>query len=120
MGNQLNLRWEKVNFQRGAVYVPNSKTGKDYTVPMNEDVRATLLRLQFGRNRSDYVFVNRRSGKPYKDLKRSFAKDCEAKIDDLQWHDLRHTFGTRLAEAGCSEATIAALMGHSDPAATRR
>lgn len=120
-GDQLNLRWEKVDFQRGIIYVPNSKTGKDYTVPMNEDVRATLLQLQFGRSRSDYVFVNRRSGKPYKDLKRSFAKACElAKIDDLHWHDLRHTFGTRLAEAGCSEATIAALMGHSDPATTRR
>jgi integrase len=120
-GDQLNLRWEKVDFQRGVIYVPNSKTGKDYTVPMNEDVRATLLRLQFGRSRSDYVFVNRRSGKPYKDLKRSFAKACElAKIDDLHWHDLRHTFGTRLAEAGCSEATIASLMGHTDPATTRR
>jgi integrase len=90
-------------------------------MPMNEDVRSTLLRLQFGRNRNDYVFVNRRSGKPYKDLKRSFAKACElAKIDDLHWHDLRHTFGTRLAEAGCSEATIASLMGHTDPATTRR
>jgi integrase len=33
---------------------------------------------------------------------------------------LRHTFGTRLAEAGCSEATIADLMGHSDPQTTRR
>jgi integrase len=34
--------------------------------------------------------------------------------------DLRHRFGTRLAEAGCSEATIASLMGHSDPQTTRR
>jgi hypothetical protein len=36
------------------------------------------------------------------------------------WHDLRHTFGTRLAEAGCSEATISELMGHTDPKTTRR
>ena len=77
-------------FQRGVIYVPNSKTGKDYAVPMNEDVRTTLLRLQFGRSRSDYVFVNSRTDKPYKDLKRSFAKACElAWIDDLHWHDLR-------------------------------
>jgi integrase len=33
---------------------------------------------------------------------------------------LRHTFGTRLAEAGHSEATIAELMGHSEPKTTRR
>ena len=42
------------------------------------------------------------------------------KIINLHWHDLRHTFGTRLAEAGCREATIADLMGHSDPQTTRR
>ena len=34
--------------------------------------------------------------------------------------ELRHTFGTRLAEAGFSEATIADLMGHADPQITRR
>ena len=27
-GDQLNLRWEKVDFQRDVIYVPNSKTGK--------------------------------------------------------------------------------------------
>src|SRR6266567_2874443 len=43
-----------------------------------------------------------------------------AGIHNLHWHDLRHTFGTRLAEAGFSEATIADLMGHSDPETTRR
>jgi integrase len=41
-------------------------------------------------------------------------------IRDLHWRDSRHTFDTRLAEAGCSEATIASLMGHSDPQTTRR
>jgi len=34
---------------------------------------------------------------------------------DLFNLDLRHTFGPRLAEAGYSEATIADMMGHSDP-----
>ena len=41
-------------------------------------------------------------------------------IRGLHWHDLRHTFGTRLAEAGCSEATISEPMGHTDPKTTRR
>jgi integrase len=42
------------------------------------------------------------------------------RFQNLHWHDLRYTFGTRLAEAGCSEPTIAGLMGHSDPQTTRR
>ncbi len=58
---------------------------------------------------------------PYTDVKKAFATACRlAGIDNLHWHDLRHTFGTRLAEAGFSEATIADLMGHSDPQTTRR
>jgi integrase len=52
---------------------------------------------------------------------KAFAKACsKAKIVDLRWHDLRHTFGTRLAEAGFSEVTIAELMGHTSVATTRR
>ena len=117
----MNLRWEKVDFQRDVIYVPNSKTGKDYGVPMNADVRDTLLQLRSHTNRSDYVFMNPKTNKPYADLKKAFGTACRlAGIRDLHWHDLRHTFGTRLAEAGCSEATIAELMGHSDPKTTRR
>ena len=120
-GDQLNLLWEKVDFQRDVIYVPNSKTGKDYAVPMNADVRNTLLVLRSESNGSDYVFINPKTKKPYTDLKKAFGTACRiAGIRDLHWHDLRHTFGTRLAEAGCSEATIASLMGHSDPQTTRR
>jgi len=65
--------------------------------------------------------MNPKTNKPYADLKKAFGTACRlAGIRDLHWHDLRHTFGTRLAEAGCSEATIAELMGHSDPQTTRR
>jgi integrase len=41
-GDLFNLTWEKVDFQRGVIYGLNSKTGRDYSVPMNEDVRSTL------------------------------------------------------------------------------
>jgi hypothetical protein len=36
------------------------------------------------------------------------------------WKDLRATFGTRLAEAGCDAFTIAQLLGHSDVRVTMR
>ena len=38
----------------------------------------------------------------------------------LIWKDLRVTFGTRLAEAGCDAFTIAQLLGHSDVRVTMR
>jgi len=120
-GDQLNLRWEKVDFQRNVIYVPNSKTGKDYPVPMNVDVRNVLLELKRKSRGSDDVFTNPETSKPYTDLKKAFGTACRlAGIRNLHWHDLRHTFGTRLAEAGYSEATIAELMGHTEAKTTRR
>ena len=101
--------------------VPNSKTGRDYTVPMNEDVRRTLQQIRRTTRGGGHVFINPDTAKPYTDIKTAFGTACQlAGIENLHWHDLRHTFGTRLAEAGCSEATIADLMGHFDPQTTRR
>ncbi|CAN5759841.1 hypothetical protein BH20ACI3_BH20ACI3_24990 [soil metagenome] len=62
-GDQLNLRWEKVDFQRNLIHVPNSKTGRDYTVPMNQDVRSELLALRKLAAKDDYVFTNPKTGK---------------------------------------------------------
>ena len=44
----------------------------------------------------------------------------EAKINDFRFHDLRHTFGTRLGDAGVSPFIIAELMGHSNIQMTAR
>ncbi len=38
---------------------------------------------------------------------------AKAKFTDLHFHDLRGTAVTMLAEAGCSNAEIAAITGHS-------
>src|ERR1700730_18972488 len=43
-----------------------------------------------------------------------------AGIQGLIRKDLRATFGTRLAEAGCDAFTIAQLLGHSDVRVTMR
>jgi integrase len=44
----------------------------------------------------------------------SFRKACEAVgIDGLTFQDLRGTAVTRLALAGCTEAEIATITGHS-------
>ena len=84
-------------------------------------VREIMLELRRAAHGSDVVFANPKTGRPYKELRRPFATACrDAGIKGLRWHDLRHTFGTRRAEAGHSEATIAELMGHTDPKTTRR
>jgi integrase len=120
-GDMLTLKKERVDFQRSVILVPNSKTGKFYQVPMNPEVRDVMLCLVRQNPESEFVFINPQTGEPYVEIKKSFAEVCKrAGISNLHWHDLRHTFGTRMAEAGHSEATISGLMGHSDPKTTRR
>lgn len=43
-----------------------------------------------------------------------------AKIEDFRFHDLRHTFATRLAQAGVDLYKIAKLLGHKDIKMTQR
>ena len=44
----------------------------------------------------------------------------ESERRDLEWHDLRATFCTRLALAGYDAFTIKAIMGHRDMKTTER
>lgn len=45
----------------------------------------------------------------------SFRKAVKKlKLDNLRFHDIRHSFVTRLGDAGLDPFTIASLTGHSD------
>lgn len=113
--NQFALRWTEVNFEAGIVTARNPKSGEDYAVPMTETLR-TLLRDFPSRLKSAWVFVNAVGTGPID--AQNFRNQVflpaltKAKIDGFRWHDLRHTFGSRLAMAGVDLVTIQQLMGH--------
>jgi integrase len=44
-GDQLSLRKAQVDFHRDVVWVPNSKTGREYPVPMSPEVREVMLEV---------------------------------------------------------------------------
>ena len=47
-------------------------------------------------------------------------RECDSSgLADLHVHDLRHTVGMRLREAGVPESTIADILWHSNPTMTR-
>ena len=41
------------------------------------------------------------------------AAVCDAGLEDFRFHDLRHTFATRLNQAGADPFAIRDLLGHS-------
>lgn len=44
----------------------------------------------------------------------------EAGITSLRFHDLRHTFATRMADAGMEMQELAKILGHTDISMTYR
>ncbi len=44
----------------------------------------------------------------------------KAMINNFRWHDLRHTFATRLAQAGIDLYKVSKLLGHKDIKMTQR
>jgi integrase len=120
-GELLKLRWSDVDFALNTINFKQTKTNKDRSVPMEPIVRSVLLELREVAGDVEYVFVNPDTGTRYTEVKRSFASACrEAGISDFTFHDLRHTFGTRLADAGVDIVKIKELMGHASIVTTMR
>ena len=84
-------------------------------------MREALSELRDRAGDAEYVFTNSDTGTRYTDVKKSFSAGCrEASITDFRFHDLRHTFGTRLADAGVDVVKIKELMGHASIVTTMR
>ena len=88
---------------------------------MDPIVREALFELSQHSGNAEYVFTNPDTGTRFTDVKKSFSAACrEACISDFTFHDLRHTFGTRLADAGVDVVKIKELMGHASIVTTMR
>jgi len=111
-GELLRQLWEDIDFDRRLIFVTHSKTaeGEMRPIPMTQRVFDLLTAM---RKPSGLVFLFR--GKSLNRLKTAWAGAIRRSgINRLRFHDLRHTFNTRLLEAGVIADTRKALMGHSD------
>lgn len=113
--------WSNVDFGLNLINFKETKTNRDRAVPMEPIVREALLELSQHNGNAEYVFTNPDTGTRYTDVKKSFSAACrEAGITNFTFHDLRHTFGTRLADAGVDVVKIKELMGHASIVTTMR
>ena len=117
---QLSLTWNDIDFQQELIRVKKSKSGKPRYVPMRPVIIETLKTLPRMIN-NGYVFYGHMKGERLKDIPKEWESWLkQAKIENFHWHDLRHTFASRLVSAGCSLYAVQEFLGHSSIKVTER
>jgi integrase len=110
-GELLSQRWEHIDFDRGLLSVTHSKTpeGEAREIPLARRLRELLAGSA---QPQGLVFTFR--GKPIRILKTAWKSAIRRScIPWRRFHDLRHTFTTRLMELGVPREVRMSLTGHS-------
>jgi len=123
MGEIIELSWRGVDHVRRTVTIFRSKNGERRTIPVNDTVlqilkeKAKVRSLDLDRVFCSKALTPMESGH----LRRAFRLALrKGKIEDFHFHDLRHTFATRLVQAGVDLYKVQRLLGHKSPLMTQR
>ena len=128
LGEALSLEWPQVHLQPAPdakfghliVLSVNAKNKKFRKVPLSPRAASAMMRQPAG---SGLVFqMSNGSPVPVSHLDHQHAR-IRALLkfpSDFVLHSLRHTYGTRLGEAGASVFEIMRLMGHSTITVSQR
>lgn len=111
-GELLRLTWADVDDHAGVLTVQEPKSGERRRLPMNSVVQRTLAGLRpTAPPPTERIFPH-----DARYLRRAFAQAVtDAGLAPFRFHDLRHTFASRLAMNGANDRTIMALGGWSSP-----
>jgi integrase len=133
-GDVLQLERKDVRLDIRSVYFQHTKTDAPRWVPMTDRALAIVNRrllmgaarlFPYDPNSGRQVGSRKGSRGRWKQgqatgFRQSWASALDrAKIKDFHFHDLRHTFASKLAIRGVSLYTIGELLGHRDPKMTK-
>lgn len=118
----LSLQWSQVDLFRRNVTLLITKNKEKRTIPINQTVLDILKSKSKIRHISGYVFTSQAGIKIIASnlLRVYYDARKKAGLEDVRFHDLRHTFATRLVQAGVDLYIVAKLLGHKDIRMTQR
>jgi integrase len=128
-GEIIKLTWDKVDPKTGFIRLTaeDTKTNEKRAIPLSPILKETLEEIRKEQRDEKVVSIDGHvftwQGKQLgrQGWKRSWATACRnAKLEDLRFHDLRHTFVTRKVREGWDYKRIMAITGHKTFAVFQR
>jgi integrase len=123
-GELFQLRWQDVSFPTRTLTVQGAgaKSGQTRHVPLNTEVVAVLKEWKpAAATDNALVFPGAGESEPLTDVKKGWASVLvRASVSSFRFHDLRHTFASKLVMAGVDLNTVRELLGHSTLGMTLR
>jgi integrase len=120
-GCPYGLTWDMVDWKSRMLNISRTKNDEAVHVPPND---AALAAFKMVFERSDgrgRVFRSSKSGEALVNARHSFEDAiAEAKLKNFHWHDLRHSFASRLRMKGAPLEDIADLLRHKSLTMARR
>jgi integrase len=123
LGEIISLEWKGVDLFRKTITIFKSKNKELRTIPINGVVFEMLKNKSRVKSiKTNLVFYTPSHTMYLKtSIDHAFKKALKkAGIEDFRWHDLRHTFATRLIQAGVDFYKVQKLLGHKTPLMTQR
>jgi integrase len=116
LGELTKLQWSRVFLESRTLRIEavTSKGRKERLIPLNDEA---LRVLTAWKAQSDDLNGFAFPVASIKTAWRTITRQADIKA---RWHDLRHTFASRLVQRGASLAVVRELLGHSDFKLTQR
>jgi integrase len=116
--------WDQFDLSQGVWIKPSSHTKqkKTHRVPLSPPALQLMKAMREGAPEDAvYVFPGRLPSKPRENVRRPWeAIRKAAGLDDVRFHDLRHSYASLLINDGVSLPIIGRLLGHSHAKTTMR
>ena len=112
-GEILGLKWNQIDFDNGLAHLRETKNNHNRTVPLVEEVLDEIETIYNNRNPAkEHVFASRTAFGEIDINKAWYTVLKRSGIENLRFHDLRHSFATMAAQQGASNLELSTAMGH--------
>lgn len=118
-GDLFTLEWSHIDFRHRLIRKVINKTSRKrrepVELPLSDEAYTVLSRWQDQSDGDGLLFPSPRTGGRLDNINKAWAALlADAKINDFRFHDLRHSFASRLVMAGVDLNTVRELMTHGD------